>query len=245
MSSATPSPMLAYYAARAAEYDAIYHKPERQADLRAIEAWLPRHLAGRRVLEIACGTGYWTQFIAPVAAKVVAIDAAPETLALARRRAGHDSVDFIEADAWRLPAALGRFDAAFAGFWFSHVPKTRRRAFLLGLHARLAPGARVVLLDNRFVAGSSTPVGTPDAAGDTWQQRRLADGSVHTVLKNFPEEAELQELVTGLGTHAAWSAWPHYWAFEYDVPDASREDASRVDAPAAIPATPPMADRDA
>ena len=30
-----------YYAARAGEYDRIYAKPERQADLRAIEKWLP------------------------------------------------------------------------------------------------------------------------------------------------------------------------------------------------------------
>ena len=52
------SPLQSYYAARAGEYDAIYRKPERQADLRAIEQWLPSVLRGRRVLEIACGTGY-------------------------------------------------------------------------------------------------------------------------------------------------------------------------------------------
>ncbi|PIF90927.1 hypothetical protein CLU86_1824 [Acidovorax sp. 62] len=55
-----------YYAARAKEYDQIYAKPTRQADLRQMEAWLPTVLAGRNVLEIACGTGYWTQFSEPV-----------------------------------------------------------------------------------------------------------------------------------------------------------------------------------
>ena len=66
--------MRSYYAARAPEYDAIYLKPERQADLRAIEHWLPPVFAGANVLEVACGTGYWTQFLAPVAASVLAVD---------------------------------------------------------------------------------------------------------------------------------------------------------------------------
>src|SRR3954469_8330001 len=105
-----------YYAARAPEYDRIYLKPERQPDLRAIEAWLPTLFAGRSVLEVACGTGYWTQFIARVADHVLAIDAAPQTLQIARRRVAGGKVDFVAADAYALPAPAGRFDAAFAGF---------------------------------------------------------------------------------------------------------------------------------
>ena len=54
-----------YYAQRATEYERIYLKPERQAELRALEAWLPSVFAGRRVLEIACGTGWWTPHGAP------------------------------------------------------------------------------------------------------------------------------------------------------------------------------------
>ena len=57
-----------YYAARAPEYDRIYLKPERQADLGAIRQWLPTVFKGRSLLEIACGTGYWTQYLAPEAA---------------------------------------------------------------------------------------------------------------------------------------------------------------------------------
>ena len=81
---ASHSPLQSYYAARAQEYDRVYDKPERQADLRRIEQWLPPLLSGRRVLEIACGTGYWTRLIAPVAASVVAIDSAAETLRIAQ-----------------------------------------------------------------------------------------------------------------------------------------------------------------
>src|SRR5687767_8959260 len=59
-----------YYAKRASEYERIYDKPERQADLRALEARIRKMVAGRKVLELACGTGYWTDLIAPEAAQV-------------------------------------------------------------------------------------------------------------------------------------------------------------------------------
>ena len=211
----TPDGILrAYYAARAAEYDNVYRKPERQADLRAIEQWVASRFVGARVLEIACGTGHWTQFIAPVALHVTALDAAPEMLTLARARVPERKVEFRVGDAYDLPRPAS-FDAAFAGFWFSHVPRARQREFLVGLNAALRPGARVVLLDNRYVEGSSTPVTGRDADGNGYQERRLEDGSTHRVLKNFPSETELRSLAAGLGEHAAFMAWTHYWAFEY------------------------------
>lgn len=207
--------MQSYYAARAGEYDNIYLKPERQSDLRAIESWLPPLFANASVLEIACGTGYWTQFIAQTAANIVAVDSAPETLEIARRRVPQDKATFLVGDAYEFPAELGKFSAAFAGFWFSHVPRSRRQAFLQGLDAMLLPGARIVLLDNLFVKGSSTPIAETDAEGNTYQTRKLQDGSSHRVLKNFPAEAELQAAVLGIGTAGRYHAWQHYWAFEY------------------------------
>lgn len=211
----------AYYAARAADYDAIYRKPERQHDLRALEAWLPPLFAGARVLEIACGTGYWTQFLARSAASVLGLDAAPETLALARARALGAHVRWAVGDAYALPRTPQAFDAAFAGFWFSHVPKARRAAFLAGLHAALPAGALVLLLDNRFVPGSSTTICETDAAGDSWQMRTLKGGSEHRVLKNFPDCAELDAAAALAGAaQGAWHSWPYFWAYEYRAPGA-------------------------
>ena len=215
-----PSPelrMQSYYASRAGEYDNVYLKPERQTDLREIERWLPPIFADARVLEIACGTGYWTQFIAPVAASIVAIDTAPETLSIARDRVPSDTVQFLVGDAYELSSLVSGFDAAFAGFWFSHIPKARRREFLMGLNSVLCPGARVVLLDNRYVEGSSSPFAAHDLGGNTYQTRRLSDGSTHQVLKNFPCEAELREAVAGLAEEAAFTSWRYFWAFEYVV----------------------------
>ena len=212
-----PSPerlMQVYYGARAPEYDRVYLKPERQADLRAIEQWVASRLVAARVLEIACGTGYWTQFIAPVALQVIALDAAPETLHIARGRVAGSNVEFLVGDAYDLPRHAS-FDAAFSGFWFSHVPRARQREFLVGVNEAVRPGARVVMLDNRYVEGNSTPVTERDADGNGYQTRRLDDGSTHRVLKNFPSERELRSLVAGIGERPVFTTWNYYWAFEY------------------------------
>lgn len=198
--------MARYDAARAAEYEAVYAKPERQAELRALQAWLPGVFAGRRVLEVAAGTGWWTVHGARDAAFWLATDLNPETLAIALAKpALPHSVRFATADAYTL-AELGaqRFDAAFVGFWWSHVPKARLAAWLDTLFARLEAGAPVVFIDNRYVEGSSTPVAEVDAAGDAWQHRRLADGSLHRVLKNHPSRAEVE---AALGARISACQW--------------------------------------
>ncbi len=209
--------MHAYYAARAPEYDRVYRKPERQADLRAIEQWLASTLRDRAVLEVACGTGYWTRFLASSARELVAVDASAEVLRIATARAGLENVAFVRGDAYRLPLASRRFDGAFAGFWFSHVPRSRRRAFLHGLHRHLVPGSRVVLLDNRFVEGSSTPVCEHDQEGNTYQLRPLAGRSTQRVLKNFPSEEELRQAVATAADELRYREWQYFWALEYSV----------------------------
>lgn len=209
--------MQRYYAERAPEYDAVYSKPERQADLRQIERWLPGVFQGTNLLEIACGTGYWTQFLGPGCDSVVGVDTAPQTLGVARTRVPLDRVHFVLADAYVLPFRRRQFRAAFAGFWWSHIPRARIRGFLLGLHAVLQPGARVVFLDNRFVARSSTALSERDEDGNTYQVRRLADGSVHRVMKNFPTRTDLTEATSGLVDGLKYHEWQHYWALEYRV----------------------------
>ncbi len=205
-----------YYARRAATYERVYFKPERQADLRAMEAWLPGVFAGRRVLEVACGTAWWTPHGARNAASWLATDINPETMAVARDKAMPACVRFGAVDAYTL-AELGdeTFDAAFAGCWWSHVPLARLRAWLALLHARLEPGARIVFLDNSFVQTSSTPVTRRDAQGNTYQQRILDDGSTHEVLKNFPARDEALALLGADARDADWIAYEHYWVLSY------------------------------
>ena len=209
--------MKEYYAARAKEYDPIYFKPERQSDLRLIEQWLPTRFEGARVLEIAAGTGYWTQFIAPVAGSVLGLDASDETLQIAQTRPNNASVQWLVGDAYAVPIPSEPYDAVFAGFWFSHVPLGRQKEFLLALNKTLKSGARVVMLDNLYIEGNSTPLIEPDSEGNTYQIRKLADGSTHRVLKNYPTEFDLCELIAPFGKNATYTTWQYYWAFEYTL----------------------------
>ena len=215
---ASATDLAAYYVRRAAEYDAIYQKPERQADLRAMEAALPACFSGRRVLEIACGTGWWTVHGARDAKRWLATDLNEETLAVARTKALPACVELRTMDAFGFDTlGLEGFDAAFAGHWWSHLPRAVLPDWLDLLHAHLEPGARVVMLDNRYVEGSSTPIARRDDEGNTWQQRRLADGSTHEVLKNFPTEAEAREALGGRAQRIRWTEHTHYWVLDYTL----------------------------
>jgi len=208
-----------YYARRAPEYERIYARPERQADLAVLRARVAAALAGRRVLEIACGTGWWTQAYAAGAAQVTALDMNEEVLAIARTKAlPAGRVDFRRGDCYALPDLGRRHDALFAGFWWSHVPLERLDAFLQQAVAAVAPGALIAFLDNCFVEGSSTPIARRDAAGNTYQRRQLEDGSVHEVLKNFPADGELIGRASRHGWGANVELLPHFWLLTWWAP---------------------------
>lgn len=211
--------MLRYYAERAAYYERVYFKPERQTDLRTMEAALPALFAGRQVLELACGTGWWTAHGARDAATWLATDLNPGTMDVARRKPlPPGKVEFTTVDAYSLDG-LGarRFDAAFAGCWWSHVPLDRLAPWLEMLHTRLDPGAVVVMLDNSYVQTSNLPITRRDADGNSYQLRTLDDGSTHEVLKNFPTP---EQAIAALGPRARrpqWSAYTHYWLLRYEL----------------------------
>jgi SAM-dependent methyltransferase len=210
------STLITYYAERAREYERIYDKPERQADLMKLRGLAPRTFAGKKVLELACGTGYWTEILSQTAASVLAVDVNDEVLDIARAKPiDRRKVRFQRADIYALPAFPELFTGCLAVFWWSHVPKQRLPAFLRGMHRALAPDARVVFIDNAYVEGSSTPISRADADGNTYQKRKLDDGSTHEVLKNFPTGGELSAAVTDLACDVEVKFLEYYWMLSY------------------------------
>jgi SAM-dependent methyltransferase len=205
--------METYYARRAAEYEQIYHKPERQTDLARMREDFPAHFAGKRVLEIACGTGYWTPLIAARAESVLAMDFNEETLEIARSKAyPRNNVRLQQGDAYALPQFSQKFSGCLAGFWWSHIPLGRIDSFLRGLTDRLERGATLLFHDNRYVEGNSTPLSRKDAEGNTYQTRRLRDGSSHEVLKNYPTRHELEARFAPYATSLDFIEYDYYWA---------------------------------
>lgn len=203
--------MKQYYARRAGEYESIYHKPERQHDLRLLESRIAELFSGRHVLEIACGTGYWTQFAARTAHSITATDINPEVIAIAAAKEYRAAPLFLIADAYAPQNIVGDFDALLSAFWWSHVPKRHLAEFLGNLCKRLPPGSPIVFLDNRFVEGSSTPVAFTDQFGNTYQDRVLKDGSTHRVLKNFPGSDEIKSSLSPKAEDIAVLELEYYW----------------------------------
>lgn len=210
--------MQRYYSKRAAEYERIYDKPERQHELEWLRHRIPAILRGRRVLEVACGTGYWTQFIAREAAHVYACDINDAVLDIAREKPiAAGKATFARGDAVTLEGVPAGCDAAFAGFWWSHVNKSEVAKFAANLSAKLSPGAVVAILDNTYAEGSSTPISRRDAEGNTYQMRALANGEQYEVLKNFPTPAELADAVRPVAREAHVETLAYYWLLVFTL----------------------------
>jgi demethylmenaquinone methyltransferase/2-methoxy-6-polyprenyl-1,4-benzoquinol methylase len=211
-------PLQQYYSKRASEYEKIYDKPERQQELEWLRKRIPEIFRDRTVLEVACGTGYWTQFIARTARYVHACDINEPVLEIAREKPlPPGRVSFFKADAVTLEGVPPDCDAAFAGFWWSHVKKSDLAFFVKNLAAHLQPGAQVAILDNSFFEGSSTPVSRRDADGNTYQKRKLANGEEYEVLKNFPTGAELREAVAPVAREAHLESLRYYWLLVFEL----------------------------
>ncbi len=185
---------IAYYRARAAEYEVTSYRDRPEAD-RRIAALVERLRPGGDLLEIACGTGMWTRHLVGRAANVTAIDAAPEMIALARRQVTAANVTFVTADILTWPAPR-RFDTVFFAFWLSHVPESAFGRFWSLLRGALAGGGPVQFVDDQpeaaaletYVQGSGEVV-----------ERRLRDGTRHQLIKVIRDPADLTRQLTGLG----------------------------------------------
>jgi SAM-dependent methyltransferase len=205
-----------YYAKRAREYEQVYEKPERQHELAWLRERIPRLLKGRNVLEVACGTGYWTQHLATAAHRVYACDINEPVLEIAREKSIPNAT-FFKADAIALEGVPAGCNAAFAGFWWSHVKKSGLKQFVSNLAAKVEPGALVAILDNAWAPGSSTPISRTDAEGNTYQLRTLANGEQMEVLKNFPAPQELAEAVRPVAREAHLESLTYYWLLVFTL----------------------------
>jgi SAM-dependent methyltransferase len=216
---------IAYYRARAGEYDEWFLRqgrydrgPELNARWFAEVAEVRRALAeiapAGRVLELACGTGLWTQTLAQTAERVTAVDSSPEALALNRERLRDPRVEYVAADlfAWR---PLTTYDMVFFSFWLSHVPPDRFGAFWELVRSCLAPGGRVFFLDSlRDPTSTARDHHLPDAyAMDVTLTRRLNDGREFSIVKVFYQPAALEDALKAHGWEVCVRATERYFLY--------------------------------
>ena len=206
-----------YYSQRVQEYDAIYSKPEQQNDFAHLRKWLKHEVGGRRVLEVACGTGYWTEVAARSAQFIVATDFNESMLAVAREKSVSGSSQFIRADAYELPRFQQRFSCGMAHFWLSHVPKTGLASFVQKFVSHLDPQSKLLFIDSKYVAGYRKPPSKIDGAGDAYQLRMLKDGSTFEIIKNFLTKQELLNLFAPISRKVEFEELDYLWSLKVQL----------------------------
>ncbi len=187
--------MVEYYNQRAPIYDESmgYNNPAVVAQHAILLQLLEACFRGRDVLEVACGPGYWTRAVSSFASSIVAIDANESVLHEARKKEyPRQNVRFLIADAYSPDPVEGRFDGAYAVDWWSHIPKSKRTAFLDTLHGKLNPGAPVVFIDT--LPRTDRVTDHYDEEGNHYQRRDLPSGDKFVIIKNYPDEGELRDL---------------------------------------------------
>ncbi len=199
----------AYYEARAMHYDRAYEGVA-PAWVGAMVSDLQRALRGQRVLEVACGTGHWTRHAAAVADSVTAVDTSPTMRTIAADKLAElPNVTIFEGDAYDLGGLSGPFTGGLAMQWLSHVPAARRHEFFAGWHACLGPGSVVFLGDNQPTESWTTH------GVDTYEPRKLSDGSSHLILKNYFTEADLRNIVAPYGEMLTLTMGEWWWWLSY------------------------------
>jgi SAM-dependent methyltransferase len=207
-------PIVRFYENSAADYDAacaVRNEPAHAADLAVLRARVAELARGQAVLELACGTGYWTGALAQTAASVLATDAVDAMLEQARARGLPASVSFRRVDGLHLPDDLGKASVVFAGFWWSHLTRDAQDAFLAGLRGRVGKDALLVLVDDAWVDGVSTPVARTDAQGNTYQILTAPDGTRVELPKNYPSDSALRKRLAGSARDIRIERLAHYW----------------------------------
>jgi SAM-dependent methyltransferase len=204
--------LVGFYAKSAANVERVYDKPERQHDLADLRDGVAQVLRGHVVLELACGSGYWTSVIAQVADSVVAIDINPGMIELAQQRplAG-GKARFRVADALALPDDIGDFTAVFVGFFWSHLERDEQEHLLAQLRKRLGKDVLLVLADDTYVEGSSETVARTDAQGTTWQIVVAPDGERCELPKSYPSDSALRKRLASSVREIKIVRLEYYW----------------------------------
>ncbi|MEO6920905.1 MAG: methyltransferase domain-containing protein [Collimonas sp.] len=203
--------MVAYYAKRAATYEEIYQRPERQDELLTLQVRVQELMEGHDVLELACGTGFWTEQIAATAKSVLATDVNPEMIAVAEsKKLPADIATFALQDINTFQAER-QFSACFLGFWWSHVGRQDQVRFIAQLREKLGKDILLVMIDNGYVEEQSTPIARTDVHGNTYQFRTLPNGERYEVMKNFPTDSGLRKKLAPITRELRILRLEYYW----------------------------------
>lgn len=206
-----------YYSKRALEYDVVYKRPDktRIKEQKFLAEYITSTFKDKFVLELACGTGFWTRDILKSAKKVLATDYSKNMLEIASKSLSENSnIIFLQADAYNPPVSFPKFNGAIANFWFSHVPKNKIKKFLMTLHSRLDKNSVVLFADDIYVEGVGGEL-ISKKNQNTFKRRVLISGEQFDILKNYYTKDQLEKLFSKYSKHLEVVYLTNFWIVKY------------------------------
>ena len=183
-----------YYALLGEALEDKYLEPDMDEDIDDMSIHLGNVLAGHTVLELGCGTGFWTEVAAESAQSVLALDINAALVDIARERPMTEGkVTFRVADALDLPEDIGKFSAVLVSFLWSHLNKKEQEQLLATLKKRLGKDVLLVILDDAYVEGFSETIARTEPDGTTYQILTTPDGERIEVAKSYQSDSALRK----------------------------------------------------
>lgn len=214
---------LDYYRQRASEYDQWFQREGRYDrgaeenrlwfdEAEEVRSALAAYGPAGQILELACGTGIWTERLLPFASVLTAVDASPEMLAVCRNRLDSDSVRYIEADLFHWTPD-DEYDFVFFGFWLSHVPPPLFDQFWALIRSCIKSDGRIFFVDSLYVPTSTAKDHQLPQPGDTMATRQLNDGREFEIVKVFYQPDELMARLARIGWKIDVRTTANYFLF--------------------------------
>ncbi|BAY43562.1 hypothetical protein SAMD00079811_11420 [Scytonema sp. HK-05] len=212
-----------YYSARAEEYDEWFYRTGRYDrgeeinqrwfnEAAVVKSELYQIGGVENILELACGTGIWTQELLNIGKKITALDASQEVIEINRRKLGAANIEYRQVDlfSWEPDA---EYDLVFFSFWLSHVPPTLVDSFLAKVYKSVRVGGQVFILDSRFEPTSTAKNHILENNGDIYITRKLNNEQEFKIVKIFYQPEELRDKLTQVGFDAEVKVTDNYFIY--------------------------------
>jgi ubiquinone/menaquinone biosynthesis C-methylase UbiE len=194
--------------------------PNEQGDLQKAADIFQSLFSEKTVLEVACGTGYWTEQISKTATSIYATDINESVIAIANNRAINTNVTFAAADMFNMTTDK-KYESVFGGFIWSHILLQDLDRFIGKVKGSLKSEGTIAFIDSNHVEGTNHDIASitkTDEYGNTYQTRKLDNGTSHLVLKNFPTKDFLFQKLSSIATDINHVSLKYYWIVSCKLP---------------------------
>jgi len=191
--------MLRYYDDRAPEYEEAYTLGTGTASISDPEVFkseadaltgVVRRFGRGRLLDLACGTGFWLPHYAGECSRITLFDQSENMLAESRAKVERlgiaDRSVFLQGDFFEHDWDQQAFDCVLVGFFVSHLTEAQERLLFDALENLLAPSGRFLVLDSAW----SDERARCNAKVER-QQRRLNDGTAFEIYKRYLDPTDI------------------------------------------------------